>query len=558
MHPIEIGLSFLEGLALIVSPCILPVLPLILSTSVAGGRRRPFGIISGFVIAFSLFALLSRKLVSVLHINLDYIKYGSLVLLALFGITLLSEKLQEKFGSITQNFASTGTTLSANAKDGFFSGILIGILIGLVWTPCAGPILAVALVQIIRERNNFSAICLIFAFAIGAGIPMLIISLTGRRLIAKLSFLSTNAGLVRKILGVLVLVAVVFIATGFDPENIFSQATPKNITQVDKTSVEVKSDGKLQNALSNPYKMPQFAASDVWINTPDNKTLTPELLKGKVVLIDFWTYSCINCIRTQPYLNDWYNKYQDKGLVIIGVHAPEFEFEKNKDNVIQAIAKDGIKYPVALDNNLDTWINYNNKYWPAHYLIDKGGNVVYTHFGEGEYQETENNIRVLLGLDKDVTSVDNNINYNPNQTLETYLGYDRADRYDGDINEDVVKNYTLSNDIPINKWGLAGKWLVENQRIITKGNNSRLVINFNAKHVYLVLGNPSNKPITINLKLNGNDVVGKSAGVDAPDGVVNVTGHRLYELINQDSGKSGLLELKISSPNLEAYAFTFG
>ena len=555
MHPIEIGLSFLEGLALIASPCILPVLPLILSTSVSGGHRRPFGIITGFVIAFSLFALLSRELVSVLHINLDYIKYGSLILLAIFGITLLSEKLQDKFGLLTQNFASTGTTLSANAKDGFFSGILIGVLIGLVWTPCAGPILAVALVQIIREQNNFSAICLILAFAIGAGLPMLIISLTGRRLIAKLSFLSTNAGLVRKILGVLVLGAVVFIATGLNPQNIFSQSALQNNTQVAVT--QIAPTGKLQNQLDNPYKMPQFAASNIWLNTTDNKPLTPELLKGKVVLVDFWTYSCINCIRTKPYLNDWYNKYHDKGLVIIGVHAPEFEFEKNKDNVVQAIAKDGIKYPVALDNNLDTWTNYNNKYWPAHYLVDKEGNVVYTHFGEGEYQETENNIRVLLGLDKAVAISDNNINYNSDQTPETYLGYDRADRYDGDIKEDSISNYILSNNIPINKWSLSGKWLVQTQKIITKDNNSRLVINFNAKHVYLVLGNPTNKSININLKLDGKNV-GSSAGADAPNGVVTVTGHRLYELINQDSAKAGVLELDISSSNLEAYAFTFG
>ena len=555
MHPIEIGLSFLEGVALIASPCILPVLPLILSTSVSGGHRRPFGIITGFVIAFSLFALLSRELVSVLHINLDYIKYGSLILLAIFGITLLSEKLQDKFGLLTQNFASTGTTLSANAKDGFFSGILIGILIGLVWTPCAGPILAVALVQIIREQNNFSAICLILAFAIGAGLPMLIISLTGRRLIAKLSFLSTNAGLVRKILGVLVLGAVVFIATGFNPQNIFSQSALQNNTQVAVT--QIAPTGKLQNQLDNPYKMPQFAASNIWLNTTDNKPLTPGLLKGKVVLVDFWTYSCINCIRTQPYLNDWYNKYHDKGLVIIGVHAPEFEFEKNKNNVVQAIAKEGIKYPVALDNNLDTWTNYNNKYWPAHYLVDKEGNVVYTHFGEGEYQETENNIRVLLGLDKAVATSDNNINYNSDQTPETYLGYDRADRYDGDIKEDSISNYILSNNIPINKWSLSGKWLVQTQKIITKDNNSRLVINFNAKHVYLVLGNPTNKSININLKLDGKNV-GSSAGADAPNGVVTVTGHRLYELINQDSAKAGVLELDISSSNLEAYAFTFG
>jgi cytochrome c biogenesis protein CcdA/thiol-disulfide isomerase/thioredoxin len=559
MHPVEIGLSFLEGLLLIASPCILPVLPLILSTSVDGGHRRPFGIISGFVIAFSLFALLSRELVAVLHINLDYIKYGSLILLALFGVVLLSEKLQTKFSNLTQGFASTGTTLSANARDGFFSGVLIGILIGLVWTPCAGPILAVALVQIIREQNSLNAVFLILAFAIGAGIPMLIISLTGRKLMHKLTFLNTHAGIVRKFLGVLVLIAVAFIASGFNPQNIFAISTPQNKISPEAVSTEAKSNRQLQDALPNPYPAPPFASSNMWLNTPDNKPLTIASLKGKVVLVDFWTYSCINCIRTLPYMNDWYKKYHDKRLVIIGVHAPEFEFEKNKDNVIKAIAADGIQYPVAMDNNLDTWTNYNNRYWPAHYLIDKNGNVVYTHFGEGEYQETENNIRFLLGLDKEATNIANNANFNANQTPETYLGYERGQAYSGvgDIAQNMVKTYAMPTVIPANKWALSGQWLVEGQKIVTKGNSSHLSFNFNAQHVYLVLGNPDGKPIDINVKLNGQPA-GLSSGHDAPHGIVTVNGHRLYELINQGQAKSGLLELDIFNPNVEAYAFTFG
>lgn len=553
MNPIEIGLSFLEGLALIASPCILPVLPLVLSTSVDGGRKRPFGIITGFVLAFTIFALLSRELVAVLHLNLDYIKYGSLVLLAFFGVVMLSETLSSRFSALTQNMASAGTTLSANAREGFLSGILIGILIGLVWTPCAGPILAVALVQIIRQQSSLNALLLIMSFAIGAGLPMLIISLTGRKLMSKLRFLSTHASIVRKALGVLILLAVGFIASGVNAQDLFATPNSKNVSTIPKN--------QLQNALDNPYPAPKFATSDIWLNTPGNKPLTISSLKGKVVLIDFWTYSCINCIRTLPYIKDWYKKYHDKGLEIVGVEAPEFEFEKNQTNVMNAIAKFGILYPVAMDNNLDTWTNFNNQYWPAHYLIDKQGNVVYTHFGEGDYQITENNIRVLLGLNQANLPDNNALSFNQNQTPETYLGYDRAEAFDSPEGAapDNVKSYTIPSFLPTDNWALSGTWLISGKRITAQSANAKLQLNFTAQHVYLVLGpNVDGTPITVNIKLNGKPVGVGTAGADAPNGVLSVKQYRLYELINQGKAANGLLEITTSKPGLNAYAFTFG
>lgn len=552
MNFIEVGLSFLEGLALIASPCILPILPLILSTSVDSGKRRPFGIITGFILSFTIFALLSRELVAILHINLDYIKYGSLILLTMFGIIMIFESLANRFSGWTQRFATQGSTLSANSKDGYLGGVLIGSLIGLVWTPCAGPILAVALVQIIRQQNNLNAVFLILAFAVGAGIPMLIISLTGRQLMLKLKFLSTHAHVVRKLLGVIILISVAFIAFSGNVQAWFSSA--KNAQ-----NAKVQFATSLQNPLIHPYHAPEFAASNVWLNTPDGKPITMSSLKGKVVLVDFWTYSCINCIRTLPYINAWYSKYHDKGLVIIGVHSPEFEFEKNKANVLQAISSDGIKYPVAMDNNLDTWSNFNNQYWPAHYLIDKNGDVVYTHFGEGDYLETENNIRVLLGLNPTDSNETNNMSLNQSQTPETYLGYTRASSFanKGDARSDISSIYEFPDYLSMNEWALSGKWLISGQCITSEAANTKLELRFDARHVYLVLGTVDKNPIDLTLKLNGKPV-GVLAGKDVVNGIVKVNENRLYELIDQGNPASGLLEISIPKPGLEAYAFTFG
>lgn len=553
MMIVEIFLAFIEGLALIISPCILPILPLILSTSIDGGKKRPLGIITGFIISFTVFALLSRELVNILHINLDYIKNGSLILLAILGVVMLSEKLLLKFNSFTQGFANIGNSIGNN-KSGYLSGVSIGLLIGLVWTPCAGPILAAALVGIIRQQNIWTSCLLIISFAIGAGIPMLIISFMGRDLVNKLKFFVTHSNLVHKVLGVIILLSVAFIASGSDIANLYPT---KHIT---KSQVNGAITKKLTNGLDTPFPAPQFAQSDMWLNTPGNQPLTMKQLKGKVVLVDFWTYSCINCIRTLPYLNSWYNKYHQQGLEIVGVHAPEFEFEKNKQNVIDAISKFEIKYPVAMDNNLDTWNNYNNQYWPAHYLIDRDGDVVYETFGEGDYDQTENNIRVLLNLKQASVNNPSDVNYNQFQTPETYLGYDRFDAFAGVEDYELNKtiNFAFPEFISLNHWALSGAWQINHQKIITTNNNEKIRLNFNAKNVYLVLGNQTNKPIKISVKLNGKPITAALSGADVIKGQVTVTDHRLYSLVNLADAENALLELDVASPGLEAYVFTFG
>lgn len=540
MNPIvDIGLAFLEGLALIVSPCILPVLPLVLAASAAGGKSRPYGIIIGFVLAFSLFAILARKLVALLGIDLDLVKDASLVLLALFGLVLLSEKLSEKFSSLTQGAANFGNDLAAKGGEGLLSGILIGALIGLVWTPCAGPILAAVLVQVIRQQSDLAGNLVILSFAVGAGVPMLAIALSGRKIMNKLGFFTRHAEAVRKGFGVLILLSVAYIASGVDAQSLFTSSR--------KTEQPVAAELAMQNGLAKPYPAPQFAGLENWINS---SPLTLPGLKGKVVLVDFWTYSCINCIRTLPYLTAWDRKYRDQGLVIVGVHSPEFEFEKKLDNVKAAVAQHGIGYPVAQDNRFATWDNYRNRYWPGHYLIDRSGEVVYTHFGEGGYDVTENNIRYLLGLKNKAEAATPQAHaIAPDQTPETYLGHARADSFGGKeaVRLDIPGAYRFPHFLPEHQWALNGKWRIEAEKIVAVEKGAALRLNFKAGKVFLVLGSAGGKPIHVSIRLNGEAA-----------GTITVERNTLYELIDQKTPRNSLLEIQADAPGLEAYAFTFG
>ena len=317
----------------------------------------------------------------------------------------------------------------------------------------------------------------------------------------------------------------------------------------------------LQDGLDRPYAAPNFAGIDAWLNTPGNKPLSIADLKGKVVLVDFWTYSCINCIRTLPYLTSWDQRYRSQGLVIVGVHSPEFEFEKNHENVRVAVARYHIQYPVALDNRLDTFTAFNNRYWPAHYLLDRTGKIVYTHFGEGEYDRTEQNIRTLLGLKGAGAAIhDASSAGSPNQTPETYLGYARADSLASP--EAVVRNhpshYSLPADLPKNAWALGGNWSVAGEKIVSRDPHAVLRLHFTAKKVFLVLGSESGKPLALDVVLNGQPVRESDKGKDVSKTILNITDHRLYELISQSHSKSGVLELRHVPEGLSAYAFTFG
>ncbi len=488
-------LAFLEGCALILSPCILPILPIILSGTIAGGKLRPLGVITGFVITFALFTLGSHFLVTHLGINLDRLRDVAFLLITLFGVVMVSNYLTEKFGLFTQKLANIGMDLSGGEQQGgFLSGLLLGSLVSLIWTPCAGPILAAALIQIAVQKTVLGSTIALFAFALGSVTPMLIIALLGKKLLRSLTAIKKHTTLLRKIFGVIIIVTTLILAyiSHFRPNLLASLAAP--------AAPAKKSAGNLPSGLTDglaiPYPAPPLIGLGPWINS---SPLILSSLTGKVVLIDFWTYSCINCLRTLPYLLAWDKAYRDQGLVIIGVHTPEFEFEKNAANVRQAVARLGISYPVALDNQYATWNNYQNSYWPAHYLIDKQGRVVYQHFGEGEYGVTEHNIRVLLGLPLAgdmVIKTPTEISPSYEQTPETYLGYERAESFASPeaLMPDRTVNYTFPSRLSQDHWALRGAWQINRQKIIAMSPASAIEIHFQASAVYVVMGSTTAAP----------------------------------------------------------------
>jgi cytochrome c biogenesis protein CcdA/thiol-disulfide isomerase/thioredoxin len=544
------ALAFLEGFGLIASPCILPILPIILSGSLEGSKKRPFGIICGFILTFAVFTLFSRKLVEIVGIDSNIIRYAAFVLLIFMAVIMMSSSLTEKFSRMTQGLANMGTSSTINnPQSGFGSGLLFGGLVALVWTPCAGPILAAVIVQTVIQKTTLNSFLVLLAFALGAGIPMILIAAFGRALMSKLGFLKAQSGVLRKILGLIILVSVAYM---FYSENATATFNTTNSGKdIEQTA--------LINGLPNPYPAPAIDGITAWLNSPPLKLSD---LKGKVILIDFWTYSCINCIRTLPYVKGWYAKYHDHGLVIIGVHTPEFDFEKSVTNVKNAVEKDGILYPVALDSGYTTWQNFNNQYWPAQYLINTNGEVVYQHFGEGADDVMENNIRFLLGLNKITTETatsENLADLMSHQTPETYLGYSRAATYVSPeaFTENAKADYTFPNDIHKNSWALQGKWTVTAENIITSGPNASVKINFHAKQVYIVMGADTNKPMPVKILLNGQPIIANQ-GKDVANSVVEVSHHALYEILKFNQAESGVLELIAPYDGLEMYTFTFG
>jgi len=562
--------AFVAGIVTILSPCILPVLPILLSGGLTGSKKRPFGIVTGFILSFSFFTLVLSSLVKLIGISADNLRFISIFVVGAFGLTLIIPKLQLYIEIL---FSKLSSNAKVTKSDGYLGGVLIGISLGLVWTPCVGPILASVITLAATSQVSLASVFITIAYSVGTAIPMIIITLSGRKLFSKVPFLLTNSGKVQQVFGFIMILTAIAIYFNFDRQfqtyilEKFPAYGTNLIKLEDNSVVKNKLDdlsdkkiGTIDSFLKNENpKAPEIIAGGEWINS---KPLTIASLKGKVVLIDFWTYTCINCIRTIPYLNDWDEKYRDKGLVIIGVHTPEFEFEKTFSNVEKAIADFGIKYPNVQDNNYATWTAYNNRYWPAKYFIDKNGLVRDTHFGEGGYGESEMLIqRLLAETGEDVSGIEvNNEKYEVNtKTPETYLGYGRIK---GFVSKDAIVRdfktlYSNPDKIQLNTFSFAGYFTIYNEYALSD-TGSLLTFSFQSKKVFLVMRPNENRVGYVRILLDGKEVDNTNAGKNVVDGVIKVDADKLYELLDLSDFSQHILQIEFLDANVEAFAFTFG
>lgn len=567
--------AFLAGIVTVLSPCILPVLPAVLSAGIGKGRLRPLGIIIGLVVSFAFFTLSLTYLVHSLGISANLLRYSAIIIIALFGAVMLFPQLNNLFTQATSSISSLGAKIQSHSVtkgSGLVSGLFLGVALGLLWTPCAGPILAVVTTFVATQHVTKEIILITIAYSLGSGIPLLLIAYGGNKAITTIPFFARYAEEIKKFFGALMILSA--IALYFNFEVYLQQIAIKYIPtlEFEKNEQIQRELGKLRSspfsqqnisAIKNEQivgelpeiaKAPEVTGINKWINS---EPLGISQLHGKVVLIDFWTYSCINCIRTFPYLKDWYHKYKDKGFVIIGVHTPEFEFEKDSDNVEAAVKRFEIFYPVALDNQYKTWENYSNLYWPAHYLIDQNGIVRQVHFGEGAYMETENAIRNLLGIPP--IKGEEPISSSRPTTPETYLGIDRAKDYQSGIqlkpNETALYNY--SPPLQDDHVGLKGQWLAGNQKITSMSDASTLDLNFLATRVYLVM--EAETPQKVLVSLDGRPLPKKYHTVDMNDAAeILVKEARKYDIIDL-KGEYGRHQLSLKLPKgVSVYAFTFG
>ena len=568
-----VAFAFLAGFITILSPCILPILPIVLSGSLTGGHRRPLGIVTGFILSFTLFTLFLAAIVKATGISADILRSLSVFIILLFGASLLLPNFQVFMEKLFAKLSSLVTRNSTQAT-GFWSGMVLGISLGLVWTPCVGPIIASVITLAATSSVTGSAILITFAYSLGTAIPMFAITYGGRTLLNKVPWLLKNTARIQKGFGVLMILVAIGIFFNLDRQfqTFVLDKFPSygtGLTKIEENDL-VKNSLKIlrspqvdKNMIGKPMpernsypQAPELIPGGEWINS---KPLTMASLKGKVVLIDFWTYTCINCIRTLPYLKSWNEKYKDKGLVIIGVHTPEFEFEKNIKNVQKAVSDFKITYPVMQDNDYATWGAYDNQYWPAHYLIDKNGNVRDTHFGEGAYDETEEMIQKLL---KETGAQIKDKIANPEYSIdtmspETYLGYSRIGTFASKetISYDKKTKYTLPNTLSLNSFAFEGYWNVGEQT--TKAYKGSIIeYHFQAKDVYLVINTNSNSEIQVSL--DGKVVDTSTEGTDVKQGTIVVESNRLYHLIKLPKAEDHILRLQFLDDNASVYAFTFG
>jgi len=586
-------LAYLGGVLTIVSPCILPVLPFVFARSGQPFIKSGLPLLAGMALTFALVATLAAVGGGwVVQVN-QYGRWLALLFVALFGLTLLLPRLAER---LTRPLVSAGSRLSEAAgqdnrpRPG--ASFLIGVATGLLWAPCAGPILGLILTGAALQGASIATTLLLLAYAAGAATSLAAALLLGGKVFALMKRSIGTGEWIRRGLGAAMLAGVAAIALGLDTGILaristastggieqalvgkFSGKSPTGsgtmMAQIPAAGGAMKIADKTPETLPVEGQLPALNGAVQWLNSPP---LDAQALKGKVVLVDFWTYSCINCLRTLPYVKAWAEKYRDQGLVVIGVHAPEFAFERDVGNVSKAMKELGINYPVAIDNDYKIWRAFNNEYWPAHYFADAQGRIRYHHFGEGDYAGSERVIQQLLREAGAKTVVDGLINADAqgvqqapdmNQVLspETYVGYQRAEHFvpETGLVPDKVATYNPPANLTLNDWSLGGQWAVGAERATASAPASRIVYRFHARDLHLVLGpGADGKPVRFKVSIDG-QAPGAAHGVDvAADGSGRVTEQRLYQLVRQtDAVKDRTFTIEFLDPGVSAYAFTFG
>ena len=569
-------LAFVGGVLTILSPCILPVLPFVFSRADQPFRRSGLPLLTGMALTFALVATAAAFGGHwVVRLNQGG-RYVAIAVFLVLGLTLLFPSLAEV---LTRPLVRVGGKIQGeySAETGVGKSFVLGISTGLLWAPCAGPILGLILTSAAIGGPGARSSFLLLFYALGAATSLGTALLAGKKVFSAMKRSLSFDVWIRRALGVAVLVGVVAIALGWDTgllkrfsfvntakaeENLIGTLGPKNPTFVPVSTAETTP------ALSDEGPMPDLSGAVGWINSP---ALSSKSLRGKVVVIDFWTYSCINCLRALPYVEGWAEKYKDSGLVVIGVHTPEFAFEKERANVEKAVRDLKISYPVAIDSDYKIWQAFNNNYWPAHYFIDGKGRIRYHHFGEGEYDESERVIQQLLKENGAASLSEGVINVTASGaeaaadnvgSPETYVGYKRAGNFASaePVAKDSRKTYSPQPRLSLNQWALGGSWKVGEESAVLESLPGKIVFRFHARDLHLVLGPTKNgKPIRFTVKLDGTPP-GEDHGADTDaSGAGTVQGNRLYQLIRQKGPvEDRTFEIDFLDPGVQAFAFTFG
>jgi cytochrome c biogenesis protein CcdA/thiol-disulfide isomerase/thioredoxin len=561
--------ALLAGAGTALSPCVLPVLPALLSAGATGGRRRPLGIVTGLAITFTVTIVGLATVVDGVGLGDSAVRALAIVALAAFGVAVAVPAIGDRLEAPLSRLARFGPRTRGR---GFWSGVVVGGALGFLYAPCAGPILA-AVVSVGAASGNTIAVGL--GFSLGSAAVLLVLALGGRALADRVRRAGRGPALQRA-LGIVMIVTAVAIATDLDVrfQSAIADHLPAVIVNPTKPLEESDAVAKRLDDLRRPSQFaaaahsdaglkdygeaPDFVGNERWFNS---RPLTLRALRGRVVLVDFWTYTCINCLRTLPHLTAWDRAYRDDGLTIVGVHSPEFTFERDAGNVAAAIRREGIRYPVAQDNKMATWDAYGNQYWPAEYLIDARGHVRHVQFGEGDYDKTEAAIRALL---RDAGSTpggrsrpDRAFDPAAQATPETYLGLARAAGYAVPPAPGTARYVPAAPDrLAPNRFSLGGTWTLS-EEAARAGAGATLTGRVTGKDVYLVLSPPRGGKGSVQVMLDGRPIAASAAGRDVDDGRVAVTRQRLYHLVSRPRVETHVLELSFS-PGVAGYAFTFG